>query len=111
MLRIDEGKIYLTRGDTAYLDILITLDDGANYVPTDGDKIYFSVKQNLDDTEYALQKEVAAGETIILMPADTNSLPIGKYWYDVQLNTAIGEVFTVIEKSAFYLREEVTDHE
>ena len=111
MLRIEDGKIYLTRGDTAYLDVSITFADGASYSPDSGDIIYFSVKKNIDDDDYAIQKQVPAGNTIKLEPADTNNLNIGKYWYDVQLNTVDGDVFTIIEKSGFYLREEVGDFE
>ena len=103
MLKIEEGKIYLTRGDTAYLNVAI---DGRE--PQAGDTVILSVKKNIDDADYAFQKNVSFGEIFVIMPEDTKDLEYGKYYYDVQVNTAIGEVFTVIEKTAFYIREEVT---
>lgn len=103
MLRIEEGKIYLTRGDTAYLTVTV---DGRE--PQAEDRIILSVKKNIDDVDYAFQKTVSFGEIFVIMPEDTKDLEYGKYFYDVQLVTNIGEIFTVIEKTAFYVREEVT---
>lgn len=109
MLKIDEGKIYLTRGDTAYLEVAITLNDGSLYSMGPADKLRFSVKKNIADSEYAFQKVTQGSNLFTIDPVDTNGLDTGKYWYDVELETAIGEIFTVIEKSGFYLREEVTE--
>lgn len=108
MLKIEEGKIYLTKGDTAYLQIAITLDDGTTYSTHEGDTLTLSVKKDLKDAAYALQKVVAANEVITILPTDTEELEYGKYVYDVQLNTSLDEVFTIIAPSGFYLKEEVT---
>lgn len=45
MLRIEDGNIYLTKGDTAYLQVDVTFDDGTAYEPFKGDTITLSVKQ------------------------------------------------------------------
>lgn len=109
MLKIDEGKIYLTRGDTAYLQVAITLDDGTVYTAHEGDTLTLSIKKEMNDTGYALQKVVAADEVINILPENTRMLECGKYIYDVQLNTSLNEVFTIISPSGFYLKEEITE--
>jgi hypothetical protein len=41
-------------------------------------------------------------------PKDTAGLEFGDYVYDVELCTAEGDVYTVIAKTGFKIREEVT---
>ena len=75
----------------------------------DGDTLTFSVKKNIEDTFYAFQKVVGANEVVVILPEDTKPLEYGKYWYDVQLNTVRNEVFTIVEKTGFYVRQEITE--
>lgn len=108
MLSVSGTTIKLTRGDTAYLSLDLTMD-GEAYEYADGDTVTLSVRVNTDDNpEYLFQKVVNAGETIVIQPEDTKPLAYGRYKYDVQLNTVQGEVFTVIEPSTFQITEEVT---
>lgn len=109
MLRIEDGFIYLTRGDTAYLNIDITYDDGRTYGVKVDDVLTLSLKRNIADIEYAVQKSISGSNRFILTPDDTKHLEYGKYLFDVQLVTAAGEVFTIISKSNFYIQEEVTE--
>lgn len=103
MLRIeDENEIYLTRGDTAYLTVAV---DG--YQAFEGDTISFTVKKKITDAEPALKLTVPIDEAFVFQPSDTAELDYGKYYYDIQIDTAFGEVFTVVEKSPFRLTEEV----
>lgn len=103
MLRIeDENEILLTRGDTAYLTVKL---DG--YEPLEGDTISFTVKKAISDTEPVLKLTIPIDEAFVFQPSDTAGLPYGKYYYDIQIDTAFGEVFTVVEKSPFRLKEEV----
>lgn len=69
-----------------------------------------TVKKTTDkDAEVIFQKIVPADNVaIVIEPEDTTDLDYGKYKYDVQLNTAKGEVFTVIGPNNFYVKEEVT---
>lgn len=108
MLKVKDNTITLTIGDTAYLNVNISAD-GVIYAPSATDTITLSVKQNKSDREYALQKRVVVGEMITIAPQDTIDLKAGKYFYDVQLDTAAGEVFTIIEPTGFYLEEGITD--
>lgn len=109
MLRIEDGFIYLTRGDTAYLNVDIVLEDGSAYPMTPADKLTLSLKKSITDTDYALSKTIQGTTKFSILPLDTKPLEYGKYLFDVQLTTAKGEVFTIIEKSNFYIKEEVTE--
>lgn len=108
MLRIEDGYIYLTRGDTAYLNVAITNQDGTAYVPRTIDTLTLTLKKNIADTVPALQKIADYSARFTLLPDDTRALDYGKYLFDVQLETAESEIFTVISKSNFYITEEVT---
>ena len=108
MLEIkDNGTIYLTRGDSAYLAVNIK-HKGKDYIAQDGDVLTFSVKKDVDDEEYVIKKTFYAGNAIVINPEDTKHRPFGKYVYDVQMTTSRGEVFTVVEPTLFYIKEEVT---
>lgn len=94
-MKIDGNRICMVKGDTGYLNINLHYDNGNNYAIREGDKITFSVKRSIYDSDYALQKNVNAGEVIAINPEDTQNLTSGDYVYDVQLDTTLGEVFTV----------------
>lgn len=108
MLRFEDNDIYLTRGDTAYIGLNLTDNSGDSYEIKDGDTVTLSVKKNIEDENYALQITVPLGEDIYIRPEDTKELEYGRYFYDIQITTAYGEIFTVITKSLFKLEEEVT---
>lgn len=103
MLKIKDNSIYLTRGDTAYLQVGLE-----GYDVKDGDVIKFSVKKNFDDLEYAFQLVMPAGQVFNIIPTDTKELPYGSYFYDVELQTVLDEVFTVVG-GMLWLLEEVCD--
>lgn len=96
MLKVYGKKMWLTRGDTGILQI--------NYsVPvTSG---VFSLKKNINDTEYVLQKDVTDG-ILKIEHADTNDLEARLYVYDIQV-TAGTDVETVM-KGVFDLLPDVT---
>ncbi len=104
-----EGYIKLTRGDTARLTVDISNDlSGDSYEIAPEDTLTLSVKKSIRDEETCLQKTVTGSNTIYIQPNDTKHLAFGKYKYDVQLTTAGGDVFTVIEPSDFEIMQEVT---
>ena len=107
MLYIEGNTIKLTRGDTAYLNVPLTMG-GATYEMTDTDTLTFSVKKNTRDNGYMFQKRVTGTNNFHIEPTDTAYLSFGKYTYDVQLNTNGGDVFTVIPPSTFEVLTEVT---
>lgn len=119
MFKVEDSFIYLTRGDTAYLEIELEDDEKFNA----GDKIVLSIKRSLtNDAQYVLQKEVNVNNevesvTIKIEPEDTTNISYGLYYYDVQLTRSNGDVFTIITpdsqeaKQNFKLLKEVTRNE
>lgn len=105
----DDGTIRLTRGDTARLTIpIINSASNDEYVMQSGDVLFFTVKKSAKDTNYLFQKESTGTNAIHIKPEDTDNLSFGKYKYDVQLTTASGDVYTIIEPSVFEIMEEIT---
>lgn len=102
MFKIDGNNLYLTRGDTAYLAVNIT---GANDLRIK--EINLSVKKNVNDEDYVFQL-TAIDNKFIFSPKDTKDLDYGKYYYDIQITTELEEIFTIVEKSILYIKEEIT---
>lgn len=108
MLKSDNSGIRLTRGDSAYLELDIRVaSTGQKYVREDGDVLTFTVKPNYNSHHVELQKEIE-GLALVLDPADTAKMSYGEHWFDVQLTTANGNVYTVVGPAKFILLEEVT---
>lgn len=103
MLRFEENDIYLTRGDTAYIGLNLTGFDG-----TLEDTLTMSVKKSVSDIDYTFQIIVPFGSDIKILPEHTRELEYGKYFYDIQLDMANGDVFTIVAPSKFVVTEEVT---
>lgn len=114
MLIIDKknNTIQLTRGDTARLTVDVCYEDTNRrkhpYQIEDTDTLTLSVKKNTSKFKPLFQKVVKGGAEFHIEPKDTENLDFGKYKYDVQLNKANGEVYTVITPSVFEVMQEVT---
>ena len=110
MLRISPtGEIELTRGDTAYLEIEINNEvTGEAYTIGRGDKLTLSLKKSVYDETPVFTKTIQGNNVFNIAPEDTSSLSFLKYWYDVQLTTSGGDVYTVVEPSIFRILQEVT---
>lgn len=105
----DDNTIRLTRGDTAYLEIPIVNDiTKEEYVISPDDTLTFSVKRSVKDTNVIFSKTIRGANIIHITPDDTRQCEFGKYKYDVQLTTAEGDVYTVIEPTCFEVLSEVT---
>lgn len=101
-------SITLTRGDSFAADIGIVQPDGEPYIPGEGDKIRFAMKQSIKDDVCLILKEIPIDTMrLVLDPEDTKDLPFGSYVYDIQLTKSTGEVDTFITKSNLTLTEEV----
>ena len=106
---LDNGTVKLTRGDTARLNVSIkdtTADE--DYEIAADDVLTLTVKKTVNDSEALVQLTLTGSAAFKLDPADTASLAYGKYKYDVQLTTAAGDVYTVIEPTNFEITSEVT---
>lgn len=108
MYKIQGTTITMTRGDTLRADIQIKNRDRTIYTPTENDVIKFAVKQNYTDTEELITKYIQPDEMLLeIEPEDTETLPFGKYVYDIELTTEDGTVDTFISKAIINICEEV----
>ncbi len=103
------NKITLTRGDSAELEVVLSDELSATYEMQESDCLIFTMKKSFDDTVIALKKKVIGTNIFNFVPADTKKLSFGKYYYDIQLETASGEVYTVIPSSEFVVGEEISE--
>lgn len=101
MIRFDKdtSTISIIAKDTG--DFVISFD---NYLLDDGDVIYFTVNDELEKTNPRIQKRITefvnSKAVIRLSSADTN-IPVGSYYYDIEVNTADGRVDTVLGPAKF----------
>lgn len=85
MLTINDNQIYLTRGDTASIQVEIFNKDGSEYTPGAADQIIFTMSK-LWNTHKKLSKTIPNNSLILaLSPSDTINLPCGDYAYDIRL--------------------------
>lgn len=103
----DTGVISLTRGDTAKLTVDIKDDNGNDYTMQKNDILTLVVKQSCTDPTPLIEKELKGDNHFCIKPEDTKNLAFGKYRYDVQIETAEGEVYTIINNKVFVVLEEV----
>lgn len=112
MFKVTGTKIYLTRGDTAFLDIQLWDESGAIYEPQEGDKVIFRLKKVANVGNVLLEKEVDTSTMILeLEEDDTKSLNFQPYKYEVELVTASGQHYTAIENADFEIGVELENHD
>lgn len=106
MVKVQGTTIYMTRGDTATINLSIKDNNKNEYELEDGDIVVFSVKKNLSDDSYLIQKTFNEKE-IIIEHEDTKNLSFGSYLYDVQITFNDGKIATIITPSTLVLEGEV----
>lgn len=96
MLIVESNVIYLTKGDDAALDCLLTSADGSAYEMQAGDQIVFTVREKPSETSPILLQAVSEnGSNRIVIRGDaTADLDVGRYSADMQLNTGDGRHYT-----------------
>lgn len=108
-LEVKGKKITLTRGDT--LELKVTMWNKTTkeeYIPEEGDVIRFAMKKDYADPEPLLRVNIPIDtQKLHLNPADTKSLEVGPYVYDIEITYASGDVDTFINKGTLILTEEV----
>lgn len=84
MLKIEGNNIFLTRGDSAIIDLTIYDEDGNIYTPSESDVVVFSVKVNVNNVDTILRKTFD-NLTLELKPEETIKFNYGEYFFDVKL--------------------------
>jgi hypothetical protein len=106
--KVRKNTIFLTRGDTFKAHLTINYPDGTVYTPKEGDSIRFALKENIEDEECLILRDIPIDTMLlILYPEDTKGLEFGSYIYDIQLTKANGDVDTFITASKLKLTAEV----
>jgi len=108
-VKVSGTTIVATRGDTIKLHVELKDSEGNEYIPQEGDTIRFAMKNDYDDDNPILIKNIPIDTQILRIdPEDTKSLPQpSQYVYDMQITFANGDVDTFIDKAKFKLTEEV----
>lgn len=107
MFKIEEGIIYLTRGDDAMLDVSMANLEGTAYEMQPVDRLILTVRERPEENSAPLfivesQPGIARLE---IRSTDTDKTDPGQYSADIQLNTQDGKRYTVwpdLEGSARY---------
>ena len=108
MLEVIDSNIFLTRGDTALLKIDIQDIDGKDFMhTTQSFKLIFTVKKYCGSQYSVIKKVLYSTNAFELEPEDTNKLPFGEYFYDVELQMN-NKIFTIITPHKFILQKEVS---
>lgn len=110
MLKVTKnGRIYLTKGDSATINLDIQTAEGKVFTPNGGDKILFTVRNGYkkkDCAEYEFQLEIQNG-ILKIKPEHTDNMEYGRYVYDVQVSFSSGDIDTVLI-GEIYITAEVT---
>lgn len=107
MLHIDEdNNIYLTRGDTAEIELSITDEEGNPYALASSDRLIFTLRKIWDKGTILLEKTVNT-PLFTFTTADTKNLDFGDYCFDIYLfNTQTEKLDTFIAEKKFTIGEE-----
>ena len=104
-------RVEIVRGTSLTLDITITDASGNAFSLESGQKIVFGVKAEFSDETLLIRKLITTGTDgvfkVNLVPADTESLDAGRYYYDVGLVNG-SDYLNVIEPNPFIVKENVT---
>lgn len=103
MLKIDNNKITLTRGDTLTLELTLTNADGTAYEAESGDSLRFAISSDYNGgKQYVLKHEQNIPTDTLsftMLASDTKKLDYKTYNYDIELTHADGSVDTVISST------------
>ena len=116
MFIIEDNRIFLTRGDTAVIEVTLENMDKSEYVLQSGDTLIFRMKRaaTKSPSEILMEKFADVTETDVtfsITPSDTELLGFGLYRYEVELVTALGEHYTVLADEEFEIGKELENHE
>jgi hypothetical protein len=105
------SEIKMVRGTSRTFRISVTDAEGRPYNMLDGEKLIFGVKKQTTDDELLVCKvvrECVDGVCVVeLDPEDTVNLEVGKYYYDVGLESG-ADYYNVVALSVFNLTANIT---
>ena len=106
--KIKKDVIFLTKGDSLWLQLSISDKDGVPYTPDTRDSIRFALNKTLNTDDPLLVKDIP-NDTLELIIEDFESEPleVGTYWYDVEIVHSNGFRDTFIGPNKFIVTDEV----
>lgn len=109
MFYIDQTthKIILTKGDNAEIEVQIKDANGVERGVYADDVLTLTVRKSVNAPEASITKTAVDG-VFSFIPEDTKHLTAGSYVYDIQLDAFTGKIYTIIPKSSFVLKEDIT---
>lgn len=91
----DNKIITIIAKDTG--DFIVSLD---NYILDEGDILYFTVNDKLESPNPYIQKKITNftddHQAIVRLTSKDTNIPVGTYYYDIEIDTADGRVDTVV---------------
>ena len=108
--------VAMIRGTTHILNISLSDSSEGSYFLSEGEILRFGVKKHPNDKVYLIEKELTSANyedgvyVLILYASDTETLPFGRYYYDVGLQSG-ATYYNVIECSEFDIRYNITSRE
>ena len=108
MLVIEDNKIYLTRGNTAIIDIALT-KNGEPYTMVEGDSLVMTIKRKYPYNKIVLTL-LAINSSFVFGVDATKDMAFGIYDYDITFYGNDGAVDTVIV-GEFEVGKECYDNE
>lgn len=106
--------ILIIRGTNQTINIKLQSAPENPYLLEDGEFLRFGVKKAPDSKSYLILKELSNAEyenesyVLQLVPADTEKLAFGCYYYDVGMQSGTN-YFNVIECSKFEVKHNITE--
>lgn len=94
MFEAKNGRIKITKGDSASLLVNLKMASGEAYQMQAGDMLTLTVRRMPGDEK--LIEIVSDSEILTFIPSYTKDLEPGAYCFDIQLTTANGDIFTVV---------------
>ena len=101
------------QGSTLNLTITIEGADEQPYLLQTGDKMRFGVKYIENGGSYLIYKELTSSDEVdgeyplTLTPENTN-IAVGRYLYDVSLQTSDGDLYDIVPADYFIVKDSVT---
>ena len=95
MLEITNGVSKFTKGDSVAFAVELKNADGTEYTMQTGDKLKFTIKKSVYDNSSVTQA-FSNEPKFMLKPIITGKFEPGRYCYDIELETANGEIYTIV---------------
>lgn len=92
------GDFTIIRGDSCYISVIKTDEQGQQIDFLDGEIVVFSVKKNLKQDAYDIQSSsgtIVEGQMILELTPDDTNIALGQYFYDIQYTDLNEDIYTL----------------